>query len=67
MKQLAELYIKALIIFISVHITPAAIAAVVTFKFSMYTLWIESPMYHAVMFFVSLICTMASVAHMTEK
>ena len=67
MKQLASLYIKAIIIFLTVHITPAALATVISFKLDTYMIWMASPLYHAVMFFMSLILTVCAIEHLKEE
>lgn len=66
MKHLAILYIQAIIIFVAVHITPAALATVITFKLETYMVWMASPMYHAVMFFISLILTVCAIEYLKE-
>ena len=67
MKHLASLYIKAIIIFLTVHITPAALATVISFKLDTYMVWMASPLYHAVMFFISLIFTVYSIDVLKEE
>lgn len=67
MKHLASLYIKAIIIFVAVHITPAALATVISFNLDTYMVWISSPLYHALMIFVSLIFTVYAVDVLREE
>jgi len=44
MKQLTILYVQAIIIFVGVHITPAALATVISCNLDVYMLWITSPL-----------------------
>jgi hypothetical protein len=67
MKHLAILYIQAIIIFVAVHITPAALATVISFKLDTYMIWMASPLYHAVMFFMSLILTVCAIEYLKEE
>lgn len=67
MKHLAILYIQAIIIFVGVHVTPAAVATVITFKLDTYMVWMTSPLYHAVMFFMSLILTVCAIEYLKEQ
>jgi hypothetical protein len=67
MKQLASLYIKAIIIFVAVHITPAALATVLSFNLNTYMVWISCPLYHALMIFVSLIFTVYAVEVLNDE
>ena len=67
MKHLAILYIQAIIIFVAVHITPAALATVISFKLDTYMVWMASPLYHAVMFFMSLILTVCAIEYLKEE
>lgn len=67
MKHLASLYIKAIIVFLAVHITPACMASVLTFKLDTYMVWISHPLYHALMFFISLMFTMYAIEVMREE
>jgi len=67
MKQLTILYVQAIIIFLGVHITPAALATVISCDLNMYMLWITSPLYNAIMVFISLFITMAAVDYLTTK
>lgn len=66
MKQLASLYIQAILVFVTVHVTPAVIAGLLSFKMEVYMACITSPMYNAMMFFISLMFTMAAVEHIKE-
>jgi hypothetical protein len=67
MKQLTILYVQAIIIFLGVHITPAALATVISCNLDVYMLWITSPLYNAIMVFISLFITIAAVEHLTTK
>ena len=67
MKHLASLYIQAIIIFVTVHVTPAALATVITFNLDTYMTWISSPLYHALMIFVSIIFTVYSIDVLREE
>lgn len=67
MKQLTILYVQAIIIFLGVHITPAALATVISCDLNMYMLWITSPLYNAVMLFISLFITIAAIDHLNTK
>lgn len=67
MKHLCILYVQAIIIFVGVHITPAALATVISCDLDMYMLWITSPLYNAIMVFISLFITIAAVEHLTTK
>jgi hypothetical protein len=49
-----------------VHITPAALATVISFKLETYMIWMASPLYHAVMFFMSLILTVCAIEYLKE-
>ena len=67
MKKLVILYAQAIIIFLGVHITPAALATVISCDLDMYMLWITSPLYNAIMAFISLFITIGAVEHLTTK
>ncbi len=67
MKQLTILYVQAIIIFVGVHITPAALATVISCNLDVYMLWITSPLYNAIMVFISLFVTIGAVEHLTTK
>jgi hypothetical protein len=67
MKQFAILYVQAIIIFLGVHITPAAIATIISCDLDVYMLWITSPLYNAIMVFTSLFVTIAALEHLNTK
>lgn len=66
MKKLFSFYWKVCVVFLSVFITPAAIACIIAFNLDIYMLWITSPIYIALMFFVSLIFTGYAIEQLTE-
>lgn len=57
MKKLFSIYWKVCVVFLGVFITPAAIACAIALDINIYMLWITSPIYIAVMFFIALIFT----------
>jgi hypothetical protein len=67
MKHLCILYVQAIIIFIGVHITPAALATIISCNLDVYMLWITSPLYNAVMLFISLFITCAAIDHLNTN
>jgi hypothetical protein len=67
MKQLSILYVQAIIIFIGVHITPAALASIITLDLSLYMSWVTSPLYHTIMFFVSLATTCGALDYLKNQ
>ena len=67
MKHLSILYVQAIIIFLGVHITPAAIATIISCNLDVYMLWITSPLYNVIMVFTSLFVTIAALEHLNTK
>ena len=67
MKHLSILYVQAIIIFLGVHITPAAIATIISCNLDVYMLWITNPLYNAIMVFTSLFVTIAALEHLNTK
>jgi hypothetical protein len=66
MKKLFSLYWKVCVVFLSVFITPAAIASIIALDRNIYMLWITSPLYCAVMFFMAMIFTCYAAEHLAE-
>jgi hypothetical protein len=66
MKKLFSIFWKVCVVFLSVFITPAAIACIIALDIDIYMLWVTSPIYIAVMFFISMIFTGYAVEHLEE-
>ena len=66
MKKLFSLYWKACVVFLSVFITPAAIACIIAFDLSIYMSWVTAPIYIVTMFFIAMIFTGYAMEHLTE-
>jgi hypothetical protein len=66
MKKLFSIYWKVCVVFLGVFITPAAIASIIALELNIYMLWITSPIYCAIMFFMSLIFTGYAVEYLEE-
>lgn len=66
MKKLFSIFWKVCVVFLSVFITPAAIACIIALDIDIYMLWVTSPIYIAVMFFISLLFTGYATEHIEE-
>ena len=66
MKKLFSIYWKVCVVFLGVFITPAAMATVISCDPNMYMLWITSPLYCAIMFFMSMLFTCYAAEHLEE-
>jgi len=66
MKKLFSIYWKVCVVFLGVFITPAAIASIIALDLNIYMLWITSPVYCVVMFFMAMIFTGYAVDHLAE-
>lgn len=61
MKKLMSLYLKVCIVFMTVFVTPAVMASVVSLDLGTYMNWITSQLYWAIMFFTSFLLTGAFI------
>ena len=66
MKKIFSLTWKVAVVFTTFFIMPAVIASIITFDLETYMLWVTSPMYCAVMFFMSMIFTCCAANHLEE-
>ena len=66
MKKLFSILWKVCVVFITVFIMPAVIASIITFDIETYMLWVTSPMYCGIMFFIALIFMCYTVDHLEE-
>ena len=66
MKKLFSLYVKACIVFLSVFITPAAVACIITLDLNIYMSWVTAPIYIVLMFFIAIIFTANATEYLVE-
>jgi len=66
MKKLFSIFWKVCVVFLGVFITPAAIACIIALDKDIYMLWVTSPIYIVVMFFVAMIFTGYAGEHLAE-
>jgi hypothetical protein len=63
MKKLMSLYLKVCIVFMTVFVTPAVMASVISLDLGTYVRWITSPLYCSVMFITSFLFTAVFIDH----